>query len=107
MVRRPRADLIALVARYLWQFAPKLAALCQVYHLMYGTSPIRGATEMSKYLKYSFLYQVWGISTLTGVIQAKMNSGTEDRPSSHLHPKVGATANAKATSKQAPRAQKH
>lgn len=31
-----------------------------------------------------------------------MNNGTEDRPNSHLHPSVGATAKARATSKQAP-----
>lgn len=43
----------------------------------------------------------------TGVMQAKMNNGAEDRPNSHLHPSVGATANASATSKQAPNAQKH
>lgn len=44
---------------------------------------------------------------LTGVIQAKINKGAEESPKSHLHPKVGATANARATSKQAPSAQKH
>lgn len=36
-----------------------------------------------------------------------MNNGAEDRPNSHLHPSVGATAKASATSKQAPSAQKH
>lgn len=44
---------------------------------------------------------------LTGVIQAKMNKGADDNPKSHLHPCVGATANASATSKHAPSAQKH
>ena len=43
----------------------------------------------------------------TGVMQAKINNGAADSPSSHRHPKVGATANANATSKQAPNAQKH
>lgn len=42
-----------------------------------------------------------------GVIAANTNKGRADRPKSHLQPRVGATANAKATSKQAPRAQKH
>lgn len=40
-------------------------------------------------------------------MQAKMKSGADERPKSHLQPKLGATANAKATSKQAPSAQKH
>lgn len=44
---------------------------------------------------------------LTGVIQAKMKSGADESPKSHLQPKLGATANARATSKQAPSAQKH
>lgn len=35
------------------------------------------------------------------------NKGIVDRIKSHLHPKFGITTNAKATSKQAPRAQKH
>lgn len=36
-----------------------------------------------------------------------MNSGAADKPNSHRQPSVGATANANATSKQAPNAQKH
>lgn len=44
---------------------------------------------------------------LTGVMHAKMNNGADESPNSHLHPRFGATANAKATSKHAPRAQKH
>lgn len=44
---------------------------------------------------------------LTGVMHAKMNSGADESPKSHLHPRFGATANASATSKQAPSAQKH
>lgn len=42
-----------------------------------------------------------------GVMHANMNRGADERPKSHLHPKVGATANARATSKHAPSAQKH
>lgn len=44
---------------------------------------------------------------VTGVMHAKMNNGAADKPSSHRQPNVGATAKARATSKQAPRAQKH
>lgn len=40
-------------------------------------------------------------------MQANMNNGADDKPKSHLHPKVGATAKARATSKHAPSAQKH
>lgn len=36
-----------------------------------------------------------------------MKSGADESPKSHLQPKFGATAKAKATSKQAPSAQKH
>lgn len=43
----------------------------------------------------------------TGVIHAKINNGAADKPNSHLQPSVGAIAKANATSKQAPRAQKH
>lgn len=40
-------------------------------------------------------------------MQANIKSGADDNPSNHLQPKVGATANARATSKHAPNAQKH
>jgi len=43
----------------------------------------------------------------TGVITAKINSGMDDNIRSHRHPKSGTTIKAIATSKQAPRAQKH
>lgn len=43
----------------------------------------------------------------TGVMQANINSGADDNPRSQRHPKFGAIANASATSKHAPRAQKH
>lgn len=36
-----------------------------------------------------------------------MNNGADDNPNNHLHPRFGATANARATSKHAPSAQKH
>lgn len=45
--------------------------------------------------------------TITGVMHANINNGAEERPKSHRQPKVGATANANATSKHAPSAQKH
>uniref|UniRef100_A0A182QL87 Uncharacterized protein n=1 Tax=Anopheles farauti TaxID=69004 RepID=A0A182QL87_9DIPT len=38
---------------------------------------------------------------------AKINNGAADNPSNHRQPSVGVTANASATSKQAPSAQKH
>lgn len=40
-------------------------------------------------------------------MQANMKSGADDNPRSHRHPRFGAIANAKATSKHAPNAQKH
>lgn len=43
----------------------------------------------------------------TGDITANINNGMDDNIRSHLHPKLGITINAIATSKQAPRAQKH
>lgn len=55
----------------------------------------------------SVAMQLLSNEVLTGVMHAKMNNGADERPKSQRHPKVGATANAKATSKQAPRAQKH
>lgn len=48
-----------------------------------------------------------GYADITGVIHANMNSGADDSPSNQRHPKFGAIANASATSKHAPRAQKH
>lgn len=42
-----------------------------------------------------------------GVMQANMNKGAAERPNNQRQPKVGATDNAKTTSKHAPRAQKH
>lgn len=47
------------------------------------------------------------LSLLTGVIIANTRSGIVDRMRSHLQPKFGIIANAIATSKQAPSAQKH
>lgn len=41
------------------------------------------------------------------MIAAKTNNGSADKPKSHLQPRFGATAKARATSKQAPSAQKH
>lgn len=40
-------------------------------------------------------------------MHANTKRGAADSPNSHLHPRVGPTAIAKTTSKQAPRAQKH
>jgi len=47
------------------------------------------------------------INLQTGVITANINNGIDDNMRSHLHPKLGITISAIATSKQAPRAQKH
>jgi len=47
------------------------------------------------------------INLQTGVIAANINNGIDDNIRSHFHPKLGITINAIATSKQAPRAQKH
>lgn len=47
------------------------------------------------------------VFTLTGQITAKANNGVVDAAKSHCQPKVGIITSAKATSKHAPKAQKH
>lgn len=46
-------------------------------------------------------------SALTGVMIENKNKGIVERASSHLQPRFGITTSARATSKHAPKAQKH
>lgn len=83
--------------------------LCPIDHFVYDIWQIRAATESeTEIIIYFYPHTFHMISALlTGVMHAKMNNGADESPNSHLHPRFGATANAKATSKHAPRAQKH
>lgn len=56
---------------------------------------------------FRFLIDMWKKYELTGQIIANNNKGAVDRAKSQCIPNVGITTKAKATSRQAPSAQKH
>lgn len=58
---------------------------------------------MSKKPSYTYIYSF----ILTGHTMAKAKSGPVERANNHCQPKVGITTKARATSKHAPKAQKH
>lgn len=60
-----------------------------------------------KIMEQCIFHYIHTIKHYTGVTRANANNGIVDNPKSHRQPRVGITANAKTTSKQAPNAQKH